>query len=337
MIRPRFSIGAKFVLKVIVQNLMPNENNFSYKVEAPDLKLSRDGNDGKLKFGSIVEHKIICEGLKAGKPNISIKLNLTRTDISVNANVEISDQTYSFWNGKNAVESYKVCTDHLTGYTDKPLFITGSSGIGKTTLLDLIENNEEVLKKYEIQCINHTLTREACLKELIFNRFGLEPDNSVDSEFQEKDKLNNLKVLLTNYTHGAGNLARMLMNTYDPEKPFLFIVDNAHLLSAAYARWIREIISASKKQKKNVYLILAMDPAIIPIEDIYTNLYATDEYSDEAVNDVRLTKYDKQDTIAYIHHFYGVLDIKKFFDNYTDQMVIPAKVQRFCSMILEKK
>ena len=335
MISPRFNIGAKFVLKVIIQNLMPNENEFSYKVEAPELKLSRNRNDGKLKFGSMVEHKIICEGLKAGKPNISIKLNLTGVDISVNTHVEISDQTYIFWNGKNAVESYSACIDHLSDYTDKPLFITGSSGIGKTTLLNLTENNEEVIKKYEIQCIDHTLTREACLKELIFNRFGLEPDNTVDSESQEEDKLNNLKVLLTNYTHGAGDLARVLMNTYDPEKPFLFIIDNAHLLSAAYARWIREIISTSRNQKKKVYLILAMDPAIAPIEDIYTDLYATDEYSDEAVNNVRLMKYDKQDTIAYIQHFYGVFDIKKFFDNYTDHMVIPAKAQRFCSMILE--
>ncbi|MBE6841118.1 MAG: ATP-binding protein [Ruminococcus sp.] len=337
MISPRFNIGAKFVLKVIVQNLMPNENNFSYKVEAPELKLSRSGYDGELKFGSIIEHKIICEGLKAGKWNISVKLNLNGTDISVNAHVEISDQTYSFWSGKNAVESYRVCTDHLTGYNEKPLFITGSSGMGKTTMLDLIANNEEVLKKYEIQCINHMLTREACLKELLFNRFGLESDNSVDSESQEKDKLNDLKVLLTNYTHGAGDLAKVLMNTYDPKKPFLFMVDNAHLLSSAYARWIKEIISVSKKQQKKVYVIFAIDPVIISIEDIYTDLYATDEYSDESVNDVHLRKFDKQDTIAYIQHFYGDLDIRKFFDNYTDQMVVPAKVQRFCSMISEKE
>lgn len=337
MISPKFNIGAKFVLKVIVQNLMPNENNFSYKIEAVGIKLSRGGYDGKLKFGSIVEHKIICEGLKAGKRNISVKLNSTETDISVNAHVEISDRTYSFWSGKNAVESYKVCTDHLTGYTEKPLFITGSSGIGKTTMLNLIANNEEILKKYEMQCINHTLTREACLKELLFNRFGLEPDNSVDSESQEKDKLNDLKILLTNYTHGAGDLARVLMNTYDMEKPFLFMVDNAHLLSSAYARWIKEIISTSQKQQKKVYFIFAMNPAIISIEDIYTDLYAADEYSNETVNDVRLTKFDKQDTIAYIQHFYGVLDIRKFFDDYTDQMVIPAKVQRFCSIISEKE
>ena len=336
MISPKFNIGAKFVLKVIIQNLMPNENEFSYKVEAPELKLSRNRNDGKLKFGSIVEHKIICEGLKAGKSNIYIKFNLPRIDIAVKAHVEISDQTYIFWSGKNAVESYRACIDHLSEYTDKPLFITGGSGIGKTTLLNLIENNEDILKKYDIQCIDHTLTREACLKELIFNSFGLEPDNTVDSESQEEDKLNYLKVLLTNYTHGASDLARVLMNTYDSEKPFLFIIDNAHLLSATYSRWIREIISTSKIQKKKVYLILAMDPAIAPIEDIYTDLYATDKYSNEDVNNVRLMKYDKQDTIAYIQHFYGVFDIKKFFDNYADQMVIPEKVQRFCSIILEK-
>lgn len=336
MINPKFNIGTKFVLKVIIQNLMPNEKKFSYKVEAPELKLSQGGYDGKLKFGSIVEHKIICEGLKTGKWNISIKENFTGTELSAKTHVEISDRTYSFWSGKNAVESYKECTNHLTGYTEKPLFITGSSGIGKTTMLDLITNNDEVLKKYEIQYINHTLTREACLKELLFNRFGLESDNSIDSKSQEEDKLNNLKVLLTNYTHGASNLARVLMNTYDPEKPFLFIVDNAHLLSSAYARWIREIISTSQKQQKKVYLILAMDSAIISIEDIYTNLYATDVYSDKVVSDVQLTKFDKQDTIAYIQHFYGVPDIKKFFDNYENQMVIPAKVQRFCSMIAEK-
>ena len=337
IISPKFNIGAKFVLNVIAQNLMPNENNFSYKINAPELKLSRDGYAGKMEFGSIIEHKIICEGLKAGKWKISVKLNLTETDISVNARVEISDWTYSFWSGKNAVESYKVCTDHLAGYTEKPLFITGSSGIGKTTMLDLIANNEEVLKKYEIQYINHTLTREACIKELLFNRFGLEPDNSVDSESQEEDKLNELKVLLSNYTHGAGDLARVLMNTYDPEKPFLFMVDDAHLLSSAYARWIKEIISVSKKQQKKIYVIFAMDPTIMSIADIYTDLYATDEYSDEAVNDVHLTKFDKQDTIAYIQHFYGILDIRKFFDNYTDQMVVPAKVQKFCSMITEKE
>lgn len=337
IINPRFNIGAKFFLKVIVQNLIPNENDFSYKVEAPKLKLSRDGYDGKLKCGSIVEHKIICEGLTAGKWNIAVKLNLTQSDISVNAHVEISDRTYSFWSGKNAVESYKVCIDHLTRYTDKPLFITGGSGMGKTTMLDLIANNEEVLKKYEIQCIDHTLTREACLKELLFNHFGLESDNSIDSVSQEEDKLNDLKVLLTNYTHGAGDLARVLMNTYDRQKPFLFMIDNAHLLSPAYARWIKEIISSSQKQQKKVYIIFAMDPAIISIEDIYTDLYATDKYCDEAVTDVCLTKFDRQDTIAYIQHFFGVLDIKKFFDNYTDQMVVPAKVQRFCSVISEKR
>lgn len=337
LIKPMFNIGAKFFLKVIIQNLMPDENIFSYKIEVPELKLSSNEYNGKLKFGSIVEHKIICEGLKSGKQNISVKFNMLETDISVKSNVEISDQTYSFWSGKNAVESYKICTDHLIGYSEKPLFITASSGIGKTTMLDLIANNEGIIKNYEIQCINHTLTREACLKELLFNRFGLEPDNSVDSISQEEDKLNNLKVLLTNYTHGAGDLARVLMNTYDPEKPFLFMVDNAHSLSSAYARWIKEIISLSKIRQKKVYIIFAIDPEIISIEDIYTNLYSTDEYSDEDVKEVHLTKFDKQDTIAYIQHFYGNLDIRKFFDNYTDQMVVPANVQRFCSMILEKE
>lgn len=337
MINPKFNIGAKFVLKVIVQNLIPNENNFSYKVEVPKLKLSRDGYDGKLKFGSIVEHKIICEGLKAGKQNIAVKLNLTEINISAKARVEISDRTCSFWSGKNAVESYKVCIDHLTEYTEKPLFITGSSGMGKTSMLNLIANNEDVLKKYEIQCINHTMTREACLKELLFNRFGLEADNSIDSASQEEDKLNDLKVLLTNYIHGAGDLARVLMNTYDSKKPFLFMIDNAHLLSPAYARWIKEIILLSQKQQKKVYIIFAMDPAIISIEDIYTDLYATDEYYDGAVNDVCLTKFDRQDTIAYIQHFWGALDIRKFFDKYADQMVVPAKLQRFCSMISEKR
>ena len=337
LIKPKFNIGAKFILKVIVQNLMPDENNFSYKVEAPELKLSSNRHNGILKFGSIVEYKIICEGLKAGKRHISVKLNMFGTDISVKSDVEISDRTYSFWSGKNAVESYKICTEHLIEHSEKPLFITGSSGIGKTTMLDLIANNEEIIKKYEIQCINHTLTREACLKELLFNRFGFEPDDSVDSKSQEEDKLNNLKLLLTNYTHGAGDLARVLMNTYDPRKPLLFMIDNAHLLSSAYARWIKEIISLSQKQQKKIYIIFAMDPSIISIEDIYTELYSADEYSDETVNDVHLTKFDKQDTIAYIQHFYGSLDIRKFFDNYTDQMVVPAKVQRFCSMIAEKE
>lgn len=337
IINPKFNIGAKFVFKVVIQNLMPDENNFSYNVEAPELKLSSAVFRGKLKFGSIAEHKIICEGLKAGKRNISVKLNMPGIDISVNSRVDISEWTYSFWSGKNAVESYKVCIDHLIGYIERPLFITGGSEIGKTTMLDLIVNNEEIIKKYEIQYINHTLTREACLKELLFNRFGLEPDDSVDSKSQEEDKLNNLKVLLTNYTHGSGDLAKALMNTYDRKKPFLFIVDNAHLLSSAYARWVKEIISLSKKQQKKVYFIFAIDPEIITIEDIYMDLYSTDEYSDENVNDVHLTKFDMQDTIAYIQHFYGMLDIRKFFDNYTDHMVVPSKVQRFCSMILERK
>lgn len=205
------------------------------------------------------------------------------------------------------MESYKLCTNYLAEYTEKPLFITGISGIGKTTLLDLIKNNEEILKKYEIQIIDHNLTRETCFKKLLFDRFGLESDNSVNSEPQERDKLNNLKILLTNYIHSAGDLAKVLMNTYDFKKPFLFIIDNAHLLSSAYARWIKEIIAESQKQQKKVYIIFAMDPSIIPIEDIYTDLYAADEYSDDAVNNVHLTKFDKQDTVAYIQHFLAIL------------------------------
>ena len=337
IIDPRFNIGAKFILKVIIQNLMPNENDFSYKVEASKLKLSQDKYNGKLKFGNIIEHKIICEGLKSGKQNIFVKLDFNKKSISAKAHVEISNQSYSFWSGKNAMESYKLCTNYLAEYTEKPLFITGISGIGKTTLLDLIKNNEEILKKYEIQIIDHNLTRETCFKKLLFDRFGLESDNSVNSEPQERDKLNNLKILLTNYIHSAGDLAKVLMNTYDFKKPFLFIIDNAHLLSSAYARWIKEIIAESQKQQKKVYIIFAMDPSIIPIEDIYTDLYAADEYSDDAVNNVHLTKFDKQDTVAYIQHFFGDIDIKRFFGNYTDQMVIPSKVQRFCSIILEKK
>ena len=337
IINPRFNIGSKFVLRVIVQNLMPNENYYSFNIEAPDFKLSRNRYDGKLKFGSIIEHKIICEGLKAGKCDISVKLILPETDISVKTHIVVSDQTYSFWSGKNALESYLVCTNHLTRYTDKPLFITGGSEIGKTTLLKLITNNEDIFKKYEIQYINHTLTREACLKELLFNRFGLEADNSVDSEAQETDKLNNLKLLLTNYTHGADDLANVLMNTYELKKPFLFIIDDAHLLSSAYTRWIKEIIIQSQKQQKNIYFIFAMDSSIISIEEIYTDLYDTDVFFDEAVTDVCLTKFDKQDTIAYIQHLYGAIDVRRFFDNYADQMVVPANVQRFCSLISEKK
>lgn len=334
---PKFSIGAKFVLKIMLQNLMPIENSFSYEVKSEKIKLSRNKIHGNLKCGSIDENMIICEGLKAGKQNISVKLDLPGTDISVNVYVQISNQSYSFWSGKKAMGSYKLCIDFLSKYTDKPIFITGSSGIGKTTLLSLIENDDEVLKKYEIHCIDHTLTRDACNKCLIYNHFGLEPDNSVDSDSQEEDKLNNLKTLLKNYIYSAGDLAKVLMNTYDPKKPFLFIIDNAHLLSLSYQNWIREIISESKEQNKKVYLILAMDPTVISVEDTYYKLYPMDEYSDEAVINIQMPKYDRQDVIAHIQNLYGIIDIKKYFDNYADQMVLPSKVQRFCSMILDKK
>lgn len=334
---PRFNIGEKFVLSVIVQNLIPKENFFSFKIKAPGLKLSQNSCDGKLKFGNIIEYKIICEGLKSGKQKISVTLDFAETDITVNSCVEISNQTYSFWSGKNAVQSYMECTNHLIEYINKPLFITGGAEMGKTTLLNLIANNEDILKRYEIQYINHTLARENCLKELIFNHFGLEPDNSIDSEHQEIDKLNNLRLLLMNYTHGASDLAKVLMSTYNPKKPFLFIIDNAHLLSSSYIRWIREIILESKKQLKKIYMILAMDSNATSIDDIYTDLYATDDYSDKSVTNVHLTKLDIQDVIAYIQHFFGALDIRKFFNDYASHMVVPANLQRFCSMILEKE
>ena len=118
-----------------------------------------------------------------------VAIDLIGSKTTTKVHVEISDKLYSYWSGKNAVESYKICIDRLNSYTERPLFITGCSGIGKTTLLDLIANNEEVLKKYKIQYIDHTLAREACLRQLLFNNFGLEPDNYVDSNSQEEDKL----------------------------------------------------------------------------------------------------------------------------------------------------
>lgn len=333
---PKFNIGAKFALKVIVQNLTPSKNSFNYKIKAHrNIKLSRNVCDGKLEFGSIAEQKIICEGLKPGKRNLYIDLIGSKTTTKVH--VEISDKLYSYWSGKNAVESYKICIDRLNSYTERPLFITGCSGIGKTTLLDLIANNEEVLKKYKIQYIDHTLAREACLRQLLFNNFGLEPDNYVDSNSQEEDKLKNLELLLTNYAQSASDLTSVLINAYDPRKPFLFIVDNAHLLNSAYARWIKSIITAAQDQRKKVYFIFATDPNVKSIEETYTDLYCTDVYFYEQVNTVRLTKFDKQDTTAYIKHFYGVSNIDKFFENYEkDQMALQRNVQRFCYIVEEK-
>lgn len=346
LVNSNYNIGDKFNIIIILQNLSTEKFFYKIELEIYDknknivtnyFRIEKNCFQGEIGFGSIIEHTFKCEPLKEGKYSYNINvLEVKFTDAKefakLSGELNVSNLSYRFWSGDEATACFSTCISHLEKRIKKPLIICGEDGMGKTSLINILMNEERIYSKYSIQILDHKIEISVCVKTLFLDLLGVEVENATDYNANE-----GLLMLLNEQIIDINSMSNCLMSRYNKEKPFLFIIDDAHEMERSYFYLIYYINSFAQKKNIDVYWIYALNDNIKPVSELYSKISPIElkasEYSEQVVIS-ELKRFTKKDIIAYIKQVFGTLKIDGYFTKYdNNQEVLPHNVYNFCHAI----
>lgn len=332
-----FDARQSFVISVIIQNLSDSTIRYSLELELSEISCSNTNiHEGSLKFGQIIECAFFCQTVKKGSFKYRIKCLEKDTEYKEETYgiINVSEDEFGFLTGENALKCYAICENHLTNYKSNPLFISADRGTGKTTLINILKNENSIYSKYLIQNIDISCTRNICARNLLYQNLEITVDTSIDSEEQESEKIKALSWLIEGCAASAAEIAETLMTLYDENKPYLFVIDNAHEMPREYSDLVGELITASKQNRKRIYFIYGINPNEMSIGDLLYQIYWDEPFDEHKIDIAKLSNFVKTDIIAYGKHKYGLESIEQYFENFDDhQEVSPRNVcNLFCRL-----
>ena len=225
-----FELGESFYINIIIQNLTHEQSNCTVYVENCEVNFLRYDISKQyfnLSFAELKEYSVQCQTLKPGNTNCKIKIAVQDTSaiFEVNKKIKITDEPYLFWTGQNAFNILSQCERHLSSYTRLPLLISAESGMGKSTLLNILSQEKTILEKYKILKIDLNLTRNCCIKSLFSLLVGLQDNNEIPKD-QVTDYDNAYSFFLGNYAENAEMISETIFEFYDYSHPYLFVIDD---------------------------------------------------------------------------------------------------------------
>lgn len=332
-----FDVRQSFVISVIIQNLSDDTIRYSLELELSQISCSNTNtHEGCLKFGQIIECSFFCQTIKKGSFKYKIKCleKDTKYKEETDGIIKVSEDEFGFLTGENALNCYAICEKHLTNFISDPLFILADKGTGKTTLINILKNENSINSKYMIQNIDISCTRNICARNLLCQNLEIAVDTSIDSEEQESEKVKALSWLIEGCAAGAAEIAETLMRLYDENKPYLFIIDNAHEMPREYTDLVGELITASKQNGKKIYFVYCINPNEMSISNLLNQIYWDEAFDENKIDKATLSNFVKADVIAYGKHKYGLENIDQYFESFDDhQEVSPRNVcNLFCRL-----
>lgn len=331
-----FELGERFYISIIVQNQTSEYIDYTLKFNYNNSECllcnTHTFNNG-LPFGAIKEHSILCTTTKANNISYSIsvagKNSKTKKVKPLNKKgvIKILDEQYLFWSGENAMKVYDNCINHIINYKMDPLFITAGSGTGKSTLLNILMQNETLHKKYTIINLDLNLTRNYCVRNLFCQIFGVYSIYETPDEQSKEDK-EALSLLVNGYAQGASMIAETIMQFYNVNQPFLFVIDDIQKINRSYIDLLCELNLQSEKNDMPIYYISTLNEDILSINDLLIRLNwdlnnKRCKYSIE-----NLSKFDKNDIISFLKHKFGLFNIEDYFDGF-EKTISPLELYSF--------
>lgn len=328
----RFELGESFYIRVIIQNLTMKPLNCIISFCAKNPHVLRCGTPEsvmQLSAGEIEKYSILCEAVNPGKTSYTIQLLVNKKIRKMAGQIAVMDEPYLAWSGKNALNAQKEGCQHLMEKDMRPLCIVGESGTGKSTLTEILLQEEPIQKSYKVLKICLTLTRNNCMRSLFSQIFGMYGKELTPKE-QKMDDEAVLSLLANNYAESADMIAQTVMKFYNPERPYLFVIDDVQKISRPYISLFQKLDALSYEKNCTIHYLLTLNEEEMSLNELCSLLNWDIAGSKREYKIIKTTKFKREDVLSYMKTRYGLEDIDQYFDDF-EKEISPLVLHSFCS------
>lgn len=338
--RHSFELGERFYICTILQYCSNEEFRVQAHFHNSNKALLRDTsqkNVYSLNYAEIKEYSVLCEALCPGRVTVSVEffnVNNGETAAETETKIIISDEPYLAWSGENALKARDSCINHLTEYNSEPLLISGGSGTGKTTLLDIISQEESIRHRFRILWVDLNLTRSVCMRNVFSQLFGMKGNDETPEE-QESEAIR-LTLLVSGYAESAVMLAKTLADYYDRNQPYLFVVDDIQKISRPYITFFQEINYYAKEKGLSIYYLFALNEDKETPEELFARLNWDENYQNRPCRTISLAKFREKDILTYLKTRYGLENINDTL-NGLEGTITPLELHILCAVLRKEQ
>lgn len=335
-----FKLGELFAIHIVVQNLSLESINYNIVVTVDKqnaLYFSTPERQYTLSEAEICEYSFRCRALKAGRVTYTVKITIKKPGIGnciIKGHINIIDEPHLFWTGEQALKAHSAALSHLEAYQTSPLMIVAESGTGKSTLIDIILQEQSILEKYSVLKFDLQQSRSNCLRNVLSQAVGLRGTDSTPNE-QIKEDQQTLSFLINAYAESAETISETMLRLYNPQRPYLIVIDDIQTIGRAYISLINELDSKAESMKCSIYYLFTLNESVTSKEDILVRLGWDASYQNRICKIIRLNKFSKKDILAFMKHKYGLTDIDKYFIDYNN-LIRPVELHNFCTYLKQR-
>ena len=328
-----FELGESFYIDLIIQNFTHTQTEYTIFIQENEkdiLKYEMLTQYYSLPFAGIGEYSIFFQTLRPGNINCLLKISSldTKKTKTIKRRVKILDEPFLFWTGTHSLKVLEQCKQHLMMSENMPLLISAGSGMGKSTLLNILTTDIGIQSKYTILKINLDLTRNCCIRNILSLIIGLHEENTFPKD-QAEDDNKAFSFLMGNYAESAAQISEIIIRLCDNSRPFLFVVDDIQKIDRAYVELFNELQIKAQQYNKLLYFIFALNENECSLNRLFYRLDLDLHDQKHNFNIIKLEKFNKDDILAFLKHKFGLNDIEKYFIEFS-RAIRPLDMHNFC-------
>lgn len=334
----RFELGESFFFHVAIQNLTWKSEDCEISFKTGNQKVlccEEHTYTQTLPFAEIKGYSVLCEALSPGDTSCMAMVTVNGKRRKCSMKISVIDEPYLAWSGDDALQAQKDGSRHLAERDLRPLVIVGPSGTGKSTLTEILLQQEQFQRSYQILKIDLTLTRNVCIRNVFSQMFGMRGKETTPSE-QTADDDEALSLLAGSYAASASMIVQTLMQFYNSNRPYLFVIDDIQKISRPYISLIQELEDQAQGTNRPVYYLFALNEEETSLSELLSQLNWDVNYQNRECHIVRTARFRRKDILAYLKTRYGLEDIEPYFDGF-DRDISPLNLHIFCNGLKKER
>ncbi len=326
-------MGESFYFHMTIQNLTcgPLKGEISFQVNPKQCAVCSD--DSSLPFSvpaaELWGHSFLCQALKEGTAVCSAVIIVNGKAKRFSQRITVIDEEHLGWSGDNALKLQSAGKKHLDEKKPQPLVIAGGIGTGKSTLVEILLNEKAIQGAYKVLKIDWSLPRNICARALLSRVLGMKV-SAETPEDQKAEESAGLALLASKYVQSTREIAQTLMGFYDPQRPFLFVVDDIQNANELYCSLICELDDYAQKKGYPIYFLFTLNEESQSFEQMREHLNWDKNFQDRECTLLRTAKFGRSDILAYMKTKYGLEGIERFFDG-IEKEISPLDLRDFCT------
>lgn len=319
-----FCMGESFQIQILIQNITCEPISFQICENEKHIDVILDA-------GEIYEYPICDQILHPNNITYSIKIRNKNHKDSLweqNISLTVSDENYLSWTGHEATRTKDDALKHLQDKVRPALILTAGSGCGKSLLIRLLMEDEQIQSSYRILRLNLDIGRNSWAREFFGQMAGIYGSKETPDD-QRKDEQELLSILLNGCTVSAKEIAEKIISFSSNQRPYLLVIDDIQKINPAYFNLIIELESLAQQEKKDLYYLLALNTDELSFNDMLTRLNWDQDFQNRQYVQLKLDKFNDADILTFIQTQYGLQDINSVFSGY-QQRITPLELSTFC-------